>query len=118
MMFKIDTKEKIEIICPQFTNLELNMAEDLCKISLNAAQSGKSVIIDFSNIESIENTVVYELEKNYQTLYEKEVSSAYCCMKKNLIPHFYSIQNIVPTLEEAIDIVSMEGLERELFADE
>ncbi len=118
MMFKIDTKEKITIISPQFAHLELNMAADLCKISLNAAQNGKSVIIDFSNIESIENTVVSELEKTVQTLYENEVSSAYCCMKKNLISLFHTIQNIVPTLDEAIDIVSMEGLERELFADE
>ena len=118
MEFKIDTKEKIEIITPQFNLFNNNMADELCKKTISIAQSGKSVIIDFSNIESLEPFVIPILEENYHQLYNMQVSCAFCSLKKEIANQFSDIQNIVPTLVEAVDIVSMEGLERELFADE
>ena len=117
MTYKIDTKDKFDIITPQIPDFNYTMAEELITLCKQMQKSDKSVIIDFINVASTEERLAKEIETLHTTFYNSNLSFAICNIKANLKPVFSDELNIVPTLAEAIDIISMEGLERDLLGE-
>lgn len=117
MQYKINTKENFDIIVPQMAQFDSIMAEELFQHCSELQKNDKSAIIDFSNVLSMDSAIISTLEKMYTAFYEHHLSCAFCHLHQDFRPLFSAELNIVPTQIEAIDLVSMEGLERELLRD-
>lgn len=122
MSCKIDTKETFDIITPESEHLDTKMADELQNICNNVQNNDKSAIVDLSRVASIEETLVLVLEKIHEDYYNHGLSFAVTNMQPAIRKLFSTNAgeqlNIVPTLAEAIDLVSMEGLERDLLGDD
>jgi anti-anti-sigma regulatory factor len=117
MQYKINTKENFDIIVPQMAQFVSIMAEELISHCAELQKNDKSAIIDFSNVLSIDGEMLVVLEKLHAGFYDCNLSCAFCNLNPDIKPLFSRELNIVPTQIEAIDLVSMEGLERELLGD-
>ena len=118
MYYKIVAKENFDIILPQMTELNSNMAVELLALCEKTIEKKRSVIIDFNNVESIKDMQKDTMQNIHTSFYKHNLSFAVCEIKKELKPHFSKKLNITPTLIEAIDIISMEALEREILDEE
>lgn len=117
MIYKIDTKENFSVITPQISEINSNMADELIVCCDELQKDDKSAIIDFVNVESIDADTIKKVEAIHPDFYSKNLSFALCNLSAGLRSSFSQEVNITPTLIEAIDIISMEGLERELMGD-
>ena len=117
MAITIDFLEAISILNTS-SDLKCTEISDLFKSSNFPQEGHENVIIDFSSTESIEGA---ELLENIQDLLnEREKSLVFCVVNKemlNLLNEVFGEDffNIVPTRDEAVDMVYMEEQERELF---
>jgi hypothetical protein len=105
MLFKIDTKNNFDILTPQMSRFQTKMAEELITLCVQLQKNDKSAIVDFVNIETLEENCIPMIEQLQTEFYQNNLSQ------------FPQELNCTPTLIEAIDIISMEGLERELMND-
>lgn len=124
MEFKIDTKDAFCTIMPIIDTISAKLTGELGKKCNELRQSGsKNFIIDLQQCISIDKSAVDELIAMHEEFYgineslvftgaNKEITAAIKEDEKDLLI------NIVPKMEEAIDIISMEILERDLFAEE
>lgn len=121
MNFKIDTKEKFTTITPLCENIYDNVAEELQALATKIVESDvKNVIVNFSNVASVNETAANSIAKLQQSFYEKNTSFVVCCMNSAVEDTFekfelLEIMNTTPTESEAWDIVQMEEIERELL---
>jgi anti-anti-sigma regulatory factor len=123
MKYNIDTKENFDIITPINDLFDQNLAEEIQQFLSASILKNRSAIIDFSSIQSIENNLNQIIIDWHHKMYDSNLSFALCEMndevKKSMQENEESdILNITPKQIEAIDIVAMEGLERELLGDE
>jgi anti-anti-sigma regulatory factor len=123
MNYKIDTKENFDIITPQIAMLTSTLTDELSKLINISREHDKSVIIDFSQVKEIPEEFVDFLTQTHETMYLDNFSFVLCQVGGNLKQLLQEADledslNIAPTLIEAIDIVSMEVLERELLGGE
>lgn len=124
MQFKIDTKEIYSHITPLTDKIDANLTGALQQKYSELAQSGNSnVLIDLSNCKEADSTSFNELLKLHEDVYSNAVSIVFTGLHDDILKAFKqkSIDtqlNIVPTVAEAIDIISMEMLERDLFNEE
>jgi len=123
MKYNIDTKENFDIITPINDLFDQNLAEEIQQFLSASILKNRSAIIDFSSIQSIENNLNQTIIDWHHKMYDSNLSFALCEMndevKKSIQENEESdILNITPKQIEAIDIVAMEGLERELLGDE
>ncbi len=118
MQYKIDTKEKFDIITPDLSHFEHRMADELQRHCEQLQKNDKSAIIDFSQVSSLDQEVADEIMQMHEHFYANNLSFVLCRLSADLKNIFRTELNITPTLDEAIDIVSMEGLERELLGEE
>jgi anti-anti-sigma regulatory factor len=123
MKYNIDTKENFDIITPINDLFDQNLAEEIQQFLSASILKNRSAIIDFSSIQSIENNLNQIIIDWHHKMYDSNLSFALCEMndevKKSMQENDESdILNITPKQIEAIDIVAMEGLERELLGDE
>jgi anti-anti-sigma factor len=121
MEFKIDTKEKMHVITVEDKNLTATMTEELRNTLLPYLQmSVKNVVINFENVNEIDNSAADELLDIQQKFYDARFSMVFCkfqpsveeFLEKN---EFLEEMNVTPTESEAWDIVQMEEIERDLF---
>ncbi len=117
MMYKIDTKENFDILTPQMSRFNTKMAEELITLCAQLQKNDKSAIVDFVNIEGIDEEVISVIEQLHVQFYSNNVSFALATVSSSIKSLFSQDINITPSLIEAIDIISMEGLERELLSD-
>jgi anti-anti-sigma factor len=124
MLVKIDTREKFHVITLNSTNIAANMTAEL-KDSLHALLKTpvKNVVMNFSNIQSVEPAAAEILANLQQYFYENNASFVFCEIQKPVEDFLESQElleflNITPTESEAWDIVQMEEIERELLGDE
>ncbi|HMT35707.1 MAG TPA: hypothetical protein PKC41_07600 [Chitinophagaceae bacterium] len=117
MFYKIDTKENFDIITPQMSQFNYNMAEELITLCAQLQINDKSAIIDFTMVEGIDEKSIKALEHLHEQFYSNNVSLAFCHLTSKIKPLLSADLNITPTLIEAIDLISMEGLERELMGE-
>jgi len=124
MLVKIDTREKFHVITLNSTNIAANMTAEL-KDSLHALLKTpvKNVVMNFSNIQSVEPAAAEVLANLQQYFYENNASFVFCEIQKPVEDFLESHElleflNTTPTESEAWDIVQMEEIERELLGDE
>ena len=121
MKVKIDTKEKMHVITIEDTKLTANMTEDLQKIVFSYLNhSIKNVIINFEQVNEIDELAANVLVDIQQTFYDANNSMVFCQLKPQVEKflednELLEIINVTPTESEAWDIVQMEEIERELF---
>jgi len=122
MNYTIETKENFDIISPTQSEFNSQMAEEIKGLVNNALAKKRSLILNLKEVTSTTNDIS-ELSNFHHNLYQENLSFVLChvaaSLKNELQQHeLLEELNITPTLIEAIDIVSMEGLERELLGED
>ena len=121
MVFKIDTTEFYSIITPIDRAADAKMAEKLKGECIELGQRGSDgYIIDMKNCSAIDDETIGLLHNLHEFLYNSENSLVFINMDNALLSKFQNseselIINIAPTLEEAIDIINMDRLERDIL---
>ena len=119
MKVKIDTKEKFHVITMDEPDLPANMTEELKKTLLPFLnKSTKNIIINFRNVEKIDESVANALVTIQQIFYDSNSSMVICNMQPEIETYLdekelLELMNVTPTESEAWDIVQMEEIERE-----
>lgn len=124
MGFKIDTKETYTGITPETGEIDANLTATLLQKCTELGQSGSlNYIIDLSNCLSLDNTSFDGFIQLHNYCYSNGQSIVFAGIKKELLKQLKQSDagitiNLAPTEKEAIDIISMEILERDLFNEE
>lgn len=119
--FKINTKEKMHVITVENAVLTANMAESFVNQAVSFLdQPVKNLIIDFSNVKTIDPVFGHKMADLQHSFYNKNVSMVFCHLSKDIQKmleeqDLLDTMNLTPTESEAWDIVQMEEIERELF---
>lgn len=123
MNFKLSTKEKfsqIELDEPQLSaNMTAQMAELLSECM---KKPEKNLVMSLQGVNAIDKSIALLL-LDWQTIYYEQRQSFVICQLEPEIENTWDKDglleqlNVTPTLSEAWDIVQMEEIERELFAD-
>jgi anti-anti-sigma factor len=120
MKVKTDTKEKFHVIAVQESTLSADMAAKLSDLLLVYLQNDvKNVILNLKELQSLDEISAEKLVKLQQNFYEKNSSFVVCEIQKPVEDFLDSVNllemmNATPTESEAMDIVQMEEIEREL----
>ena len=124
MEFKIDTKDTFTIIIPITDKIDANLTGALREKCTETRQSGsKNIIVDLHQCKEIDKTVLQDLVKLHEDSYSEEQSLVFTQMNGKVMEVLKEDEtdlliNIAPRIDEAIDIISMEILERDLFNEE
>ncbi len=123
MQFKIDTKEKIVLIRLEEKTLDAKMSDTF--VSTLSAAGGleeKNLILDLHSLESADDAGLKAIFTVYARQYDRGLSAAVARLNSTLTQQltaaYPEMLNVVPTESEAIDMVMMEDLERELNLDD
>ena len=81
---------------------------------------GKNIVIDISSVANMKTEAMHQLVAFQEGSYQLDTSFVICCGNEEIYQDFQTMfptdtMFITPTLEEAIDIVNMDILERELL---
>lgn len=124
MSFKIDTKDNYVLISPENSEINVNMAEEVRQIiETHKTTDINNFILDVSNcttFDVLSNTHWLDLhEHTYNELLGSLVFTQLTdeVNQKMKQERLHLSLNITPTLIEAIDIINMEILERELLGE-
>jgi len=124
MEFKIDTKDTFTVITPVIQKIDANLTGALHEKCIQTRQSGsKNLIIDLRHCPEIDKTTIPELVKLHEDSYSQDMSIVFTGVRENVLAVLKEHEtdlliNIAPRMDEAIDIISMEILERDLFNEE
>lgn len=123
MEFKIDTKEKILVVQPQITELDANLSARFTnEVSKLPGLEGRNLILDMTLVEKADHTGIKAILTVYHQQYDSGLSCALTGLNSTLTNDIKAadetVYNLAPTMLEAIDLVMMEDLERELMQDE
>ena len=124
MKVKTDTKEKFHVITVQEALLSADMAAELSGLLLPHLQNDvKNIILNLKELRSLDENAAEKLVKLQQNFYEKNSSFVICEVPKPVEDFLDSvnlleIMNTTPSESEAMDIVQMEEIERELLNEE
>ncbi len=124
MEFKIDTKDTFSVITPVAGKIDANLAGALGEKCTQIRQSGsKNIIVDFQYCKEIDKSVIAELVRLHEESYSQEESLVFTQVNEKIMGVLKEDEtdlliNIAPRIDEAIDIISMEILERDLFNEE
>lgn len=124
MEFKIDTKPTYTHITPVTNHLDAKLTEAIRQKWNKLTESGsRNFIIDLHNCLDADNASFPELLLLHETSYENAYSLVFTNLQDNVMQqlkdHDMDLSiNIAPTMAEAVDIISMEILERDLFNEE
>jgi len=124
MEFKIDTKKTYTHIIPVAEQIDANLTGAIRQKWNNTGQSGRlNLIVDLQGINQIGDNALEELRTLQEDFKKNRQSIVFMGLPEQHISHFRRTGeevaiNIVPSLAEAVDIVNMEILERDLFDEE
>lgn len=123
MEFKIDTKEKILVVQPQITELDANLSARFTnEVSELPGLEGRNLILDMALVEKADDAGIKAILTVYHQQYDSGMSCALTGLNSTLTNTIKAadetVHNLAPTMPEAIDLVMMEDLERELMQDE
>jgi len=124
MEFKIDTKPSYTIITPLSNVLNAALTDAIRDKWEELTQSGSpNVIIDLTNCLRTDETAFDLIAGLHADVYEAEQSIVFTNIRTEVLRAFKEkeldlVINVAPSLAEAVDIVSMEILERDLFRDD
>jgi len=121
MEFKIDTKSTYTLITPETEVLSANLADELRQKVAEIEQTGShNFLIDLQHCSSMDLAAVPLLQELNQHIYSKEASIVFAAPQENVLQVMKQAQlhlsiNLTPSIIEAVDIISMEVLERDLL---
>lgn len=120
MKFKIDTKEKIVVFCPEEAALDANLSDDFITTATTLPElNGRNLILDMTLVEKTDEKGIEAILTVYQCMYDNKLSCALTGLNNTLTATLKEagndMLNIAPTMAEAIDLIMMEELERELL---
>lgn len=124
MDFKIDTKETFTVITPQANQINAILAEQLANKCEETRQNGSNnFIVDLTNANSADDDGIAGLVQMHEDSYNNNHSLVFTgvgveVMNKMKENEADLLLNIAPKMIEAIDIISMEILERDLMSEE
>ena len=124
MKVKTDTKEKFHVITVQESSMSADMAAKLSDLLLPYLQNDvKNVILNLKELQSLDEIAAERLVKLQQNFYEKNSSFVICELQKPVEEfldnvNLLEVMNTTPTESEAMDIVQMEEIERDLLDEE
>ena len=122
--FKIDTKDTFTVITPVIPKIDANLTGALMEKCIQTRQSGsKNLIIELQHCKEIDKIIMPQLVKLHEDSYNQEMSLVFTGVKENIMSALKNDEidlliNVAPRMDEAIDIISMEILERDLFSEE
>ena len=120
MMVKIDTREKFHVITILEPDVAANMTEKMDKVLLPLLDGNiKNVIINMKDIKMMDKAAAAHLLDLQHLFYDTRASFVICELQpdvKEAMDDFSLMErfNYTPTDSEAMDIVQMEEIEREL----
>ena len=121
MKVKIDTKEKFVVLTLNEPIFTATIAADLAQLATKFLQERiKNLVLNFSEVDSLDDTAAEELSVLQQHFYENSASFVICGLKAAVEQKLEELEllefmNITPSESEAWDIVQMEEIERELM---
>jgi len=124
MDFKIDTKDAFTTIVPQANELSAILAATMASKITEIRQSGSgNVIVDLSECSALDENTVDALVALHEASYAIDQSLVFTGLNAAMLAAFKKnekdlLVNIAPTMIEAVDIISMEILERDLLSEE
>lgn len=124
MDFKIDTRDTFSVITPVADEITVNLADELHLTIQKMRQSGsQNFIIDLQYCHNIQPEAIDGLIALHEESYSMGKSLVYTGVKGKTLAAIKQnetdlVINIAPKMIEAIDIISMEMLERDLFEEE
>ncbi|KAA5535089.1 STAS domain-containing protein [Taibaiella lutea] len=123
MEFKIDTKPTYTVITPETGDLSVNLAEEIRQKVKEATETDShNFVIDLTNIENMDMASGDHLLDLHNEVYNNGRSLVFTSMKESIMNtmkkgQYHLSLNLAPTMIEAIDIISMEVLERDLLGE-
>jgi anti-anti-sigma factor len=124
MQVKTNTKERFHVITVTDSLLTADMAAELADLLLAYLQNDvKNLILNLKELQSLDEIAAERLVKLQQNFYEKNSSLLICELQKPVEDFLDSVNllevmNTTPTESEAMDIVQMEEIERDLLNEE
>lgn len=124
MEFKIDTKSSFILITPIFNSLDAKLTASLREKARELTENAKSnFVVDLHNCIECNKSAFPGLAEMHEDLYSNDQSLVFTNIQPNVLQAFKAEEmdtaiNIAPTQIEAVDIVNMEILERDLFGEE
>ncbi|RAI99475.1 hypothetical protein LX64_04609 [Chitinophaga skermanii] len=121
MKFKFDTKEKLVVFRLEEAHFGANLAADFTNTLFELPElEGRSLVLDMVDVTEITEEGAQAILAVYRNMYDNSLSCAITNLNSALTALLTSVAgedlylNIVPTISEAMDIVMMEEIEREL----
>jgi len=124
MEFKIDTKSSYILITPVSNHLDAKLTAGLRQKCRELTENGRNnFIVDLHNCLDGDKSSFIGLVEMHEDCYSNEQSLVFTNVQNEVMQALKAEEmdnsiNIAPTLIEAVDIVSMEILERDLFGEE
>lgn len=124
MEFKIDTKATYTHISPIYGQLNAIMAAALAEKRTELAnEGGQNYLVDLSSCQDADADAVEILLELHENCYADGQSLVFTNISEKAMAMFKETEadlalNLAPKEIEAIDIISMEILERDLFSEE
>ncbi len=124
MEFKIDTKDNFTVIIPVADDLNAALADNIAAKCEETRQNGSNnFIIDLQHIKNADQPGLELLVKLHEDCYSNERSLVFtglsaAVMNEMKVNETDLLLNVAPKMIEAIDIISMEILERDLLSEE
>jgi anti-anti-sigma regulatory factor len=124
MDFKIDTKDTFTVISPIYATINAKLADELQNTCDQTRQNGSNnFIIDLSQVTSAEKDGIDGLIALHEHCYSNNESLVFTGTSPDLVKILKdeeadTLLNIAPKMIEAVDIISMEILERDLLGEE
>ncbi|RYE24264.1 MAG: STAS domain-containing protein [Sphingobacteriales bacterium] len=124
MEFKIDTNATFVQITPITNHADANLTDALSQKCKELTESGSdNFVIDLHNCLDADNKALEALANLHAQLYGNNQSLVFTSIQPEVLKALKntevdSVINIAPTQNEAVDIISMEILERDLFGEE
>ena len=120
MIVKIDTKEKMHVITINEVNIAANMTEKMGKLFTPLLDKNvKNVVVSMKDIKMVDNAAALYILGLQQLFNEHQASFVVCHLQPQVKKFFDEADlldqlNFTLTESEAMDIVQMEELEREM----
>jgi anti-anti-sigma regulatory factor len=124
MEFKIDTKDTFTIIMPLKAIIDAKLTGAIQEKCNEVRQSGSTnIIVDCSNCTEMDKNAIPGLVEMHENSYANDQSLVYTGINKQGMAILKEEEtdlliNVTPSMKEAIDIISMEILERDLYSEE
>lgn len=123
MRYKIDTRTDFDIITPLYAKMDPILTDQLNDLIDDSIEHNRSLVLDFIHIEELSEDDAKAFESMHHEMYQHHLSFVLChvnatCRQQIARLELEHVFNVTPTQIEAIDIVSMEGLERMLLGED